>query len=151
MKMGRRIHTGSSRGYTLVELAMVIAVVGILAASAFAVIRNPESRDADMLMAAHASLQNIVSQASVRVDRSPGYVMSTMNGTTVNALQDTLNRNTTGISVTGGGSSVRVTITSTGRWADFQVVGGKVNMTATGGGTAFTQYSIDAEGNLRRN
>lgn len=149
--MGRRIRTRARRGYTLIELAIVIGVIGILAAAAFTVIRNPESRDADLLMAAHASLQNIVSQASTRQDRPPSYIMSTMNATTVNALNDTLSRNNSELSVTGGGGSVRVTINSTGRWANFQVVNGKVNMTATGGGTGFTQYSIGADGNLRHN
>ncbi|HEY9746449.1 MAG TPA: prepilin-type N-terminal cleavage/methylation domain-containing protein [Oculatellaceae cyanobacterium] len=62
----------SKQGFSLVELTMVIAIVLILAAFAVVSFGNTdEVRDASMVQSAQASLQSLISQGAVRMDKKP--------------------------------------------------------------------------------
>lgn len=62
----------ASLGFTLIELAMVILVIAILSAFALVSFGNTgETRDASMVQSAQASLQSLISQGAVRMDKKP--------------------------------------------------------------------------------
>lgn len=61
-----------NRGFTIIEVAMVIAVIAILSAFALVSFGNTgETRDASMVQSAQASLQSLISQGAVRMDKKP--------------------------------------------------------------------------------
>lgn len=156
VKSGRFLKRMAAKGTTLVELAMVIGVIGVLSGVAVLALRDNEARDADMIMSVHASLQNIVNQASVRLDVSPSVLVT--NATNANlvrlALEDHLNQDTTGVVVTNAGGTFTITMDSTGRTATYTVPTAGVNtgrVVITSVNPAFNNYSVIGDGTLRKN
>ena len=113
-----------SRGFTIIELAMVIAVVAILSAFALVSFGNTgETRDASMVQSAQASLQSIISQGAVRMDKKPydldeKSVLTALKAT-IGELSATQNR---GITFTSNApKQYTMTIGSSRRSAVFEV------------------------------
>jgi len=118
------IHTGFKRGYTMIELIIIIFVISILAAFSFASFGNSqETRDATMVQSAQAALQSVVSQGAARMDVPPSQLNST---SVLNALKASFNTNDAGtdnpvqFSVVGT-NSFQMTIPKGGRSATFTI------------------------------
>jgi prepilin-type N-terminal cleavage/methylation domain-containing protein len=132
----------SQSGFTLIEIAMVIAVVGILSAFAFVSFGNAdESRDATMIQAVQGSLQSIVSQGAIRMDQRPDQLDSSA---VLTALRSTLNQDTDtsgSIRASASGGTYNINIPQKNRSATFNVASnGDVQLT---GLSNFTRYSVD--------
>ena len=121
-----------SNGFTLIEFAVVIALLGILASTEmFYLIGNEEDRDAALIGSAQATIQQLVSQGSVRMDRLPTDAQVTSR--VLLAAQESLQQNSD-VTVTGGGLNYTVSIGSTSRSATYQIQNdGKVRITSLGG------------------
>ncbi|HEY9687507.1 MAG TPA: prepilin-type N-terminal cleavage/methylation domain-containing protein [Coleofasciculaceae cyanobacterium] len=137
-----RLGKGRSTGYNLIELAMVIAVVATLAAFALISFGNTgEQRDAQMVMSAQASLQSIVSQGAVRMDRRPDQLPA---AAVLMAVQSAVSQNgaaNNGVSFTGNGNQFTMTISSSNRAATFEISNtGDVRLI---GLNNFANYTVD--------
>jgi prepilin-type N-terminal cleavage/methylation domain-containing protein len=137
-----RLGKGRSTGYNLIELGMVIAVVSVLAAFALISFGNTgEQRDAQMVMSAQASLQSIVSQGAVRMDRRPDQLPS---AAVLMAVQSAVSQNgaaNNGVSFTGNGNQFTMTISGSNRGATFEISNtGDVRLI---GLNNFANYTVD--------
>lgn len=147
----RRIRMSAFRrtpGYTLIELAVVIALIAILsgfAVSAF--MGSGESRDAAMVQSAQTSLQQVISQASVRLDKTPQDVIDENGDDVENATRQMLmqtNGGDLGITLTQQGGGFVMRVEDTGRSASYEVSNsGDVTLDALGG--SWTKYGVDQD------
>lgn len=134
----------ASRGFTLIELAMVIAVIAILSAFALVSFGNTgETRDATMVQSAQASLQALISQGAVRMDKKPYDLdeksVLTAIRATAGELSATKNRDVTFTS--NAPKQYTMTIGSSRRSAVFEVsTTGDVKLKALNN---FQHYQVD--------
>lgn len=133
----------AQRGFTLMELCMVIALIALV--SAFAIIsfgNTGERRDATMVQAAQANLQTIISQGAVRMDIRPDQLPSNMVLTAIQSSIGESGANNSGVRFTAtGNNSYTMTITSSNRSATFDVSNtGDVRLI---GLNNFTSYVVD--------
>ena len=113
--------TASQRGFTLIEMAMVIAILAIVSAFAFISYNGTtETRDAAVVQSVQVTLQQVISQASGRYDINPTALDS---ADVVNAVEgymiDTTGGNNIVFAATGGG--YRMSITGSGRGGNYSV------------------------------
>jgi len=135
-----RLKRAAKRGFTLIEMAVVIAIIAITAAFAYTSMQGTdEARDAAMVQSAQAALQSVVSQGSARTDLAP----ASLNQTDVlNALKASFSTQAANSAVkfspTGG--NYMMTITGKGRTATFGIgANGDVNLLSL---SNFTDYTV---------
>ena len=138
-----KLKTTFAKGFTLVEVSVAIMITAILASTAYFVMADglAEQRDAAMVQSVHATLQQVISQGSVRQDVDP----TNLNPVNViGAARDYLSQGASGlneINLTGGPVNYSVTLQTTNRVADFTVANsGDVRLVNLNG---FTQYEIE--------
>lgn len=117
-------------GYTIMELAMIIAIVGILSAFAMVSFGNlGEERDAKMVQAAQAALQSIVSEGAARLDIRPADFGDDQFQAVLLAAQASIGQrvgtNSGEVLLSRSGRTYTLRITKSGRQAVF-------NLTTTG-------------------
>jgi prepilin-type N-terminal cleavage/methylation domain-containing protein len=135
MKSLRRKNTFPSRsGFTLIELAIAIAIIGLLAAFAFLSFGTAgEDRDAAMVQSSQASLQTIVSQGATRMDLSPQALRDSHPQQILLAVQAAIGQ-TAGknadVQFSLSGTNFVMTIPKSGRTATFTITDtGEVQLT----------------------
>lgn len=120
------------KGYTLIELAMVIAIVGVLTAFGLVSFGNmDEQRDASMVQSVQASLQSIVSQGAARLDIRPADFQNAQLDAVLMAAQGLVARQAANnpVNITRSGRTFTLTIPSSGRGAQYAVdANGNVNL-----------------------
>lgn len=136
----------AQRGYTLIELAMIIGIMGMLAM--FGVMSFGglnEKRDAQMVETVQADLQSIVSQGMTRMDVNATQLMSTYSANVLTAVQAVIGQNggnDLGITITNAGNQYTMTITKSQRTATYSVSNtGDVNLVSIS--PNFTGYCVD--------
>ncbi len=120
--MSKPLALQSARGYTLIELAVVIAVLGIL--TAFAVVsfgNTGERRDATMVQAAQANLQSIISQGSVRMDTRPDQLPANMVLTAIQMAVGEQGASNQRVRFTSAGNQYTMSLDESSRSATFDV------------------------------
>ena len=141
----------STKGFTLIELAIVICVVAILAAGAvmrFADLK--EDRDAQAVRAVQATMQSVVTQGSVRADVPPSVVLSnaTQAGNATRAMRRLMMSNGagtvhSGITITAlSAAGTRVTVPSTGRFATLNLNPVTNNIDVIGLSPSWTKHTV---------
>lgn len=133
----------ASSGYTLLELALILAVIGILAAFGVTSLGNlAEERDARMVQSAQASLQSIVSQGSARMDVTPRVLRDTQANAILGAIQDVMGENAnSSVTFLRSGGRFVMRITPSGREAIFEITNtGDVQLTDL---RKFTVYEVE--------
>lgn len=145
MKQNQTKRSKPAKGYTMVELAMIILIIGMLAA--FGVVSMNglgEQRDASMVQSAQASLQSIVSQGAARLDVTPKELRDNHSAQILLAIQSAIGQNGSnngGVTFANSGGTFTMTIDSSGRQASFSVSNsGDVNLVDL---KKFTVYKVD--------
>jgi prepilin-type N-terminal cleavage/methylation domain-containing protein len=137
-----RTRRSATKGFTLIELAMVIAVMAILSAFALVSFGNSgEKRDATMVQSAQASLQSIVSQGAVRMDTRPDQLPPNAVLMAVQAIVGQSGTGNSGVLFTNNGSQYTMTINGSSRSATFDISStGDVRLI---GLNNFPNYTVD--------
>ncbi|MBX4210736.1 prepilin-type N-terminal cleavage/methylation domain-containing protein [Candidatus Parcubacteria bacterium] len=97
----------TKKGFTLMELLIVIAIIGVLSAIVLASLRLAKSRGSDA--AVQSTLASIRSQAEIYFDSNANYgdVIATgecpSSGTSIFAADDTIKNQLASVVTTGGG------------------------------------------------
>ena len=130
----------AKRGYTLIELAVIIVVIGILATFALTSLQgSDETRDAAMVQSAQAALQSVVSQGSARQDKAPS---SLDPNAVLNALKADFNSNGNNgaVQFSLSGNTFVMTIPGKSRSATFGIgTDGDVDLMSL---SNFTDYTV---------
>ncbi|MGE0200521.1 MAG: prepilin-type N-terminal cleavage/methylation domain-containing protein [Candidatus Melainabacteria bacterium] len=116
-----------SRGLTLIELCSVVVIIAIVITfAAISFSGSSESRDAAMVQSAQVGLQQVISQGSSRLDKSPQSLVTENSSDILNALRDYV----------GGSQSVTYTLS-----------GGTFNMAINASGRG-ARYKLDTTNNV---
>jgi prepilin-type N-terminal cleavage/methylation domain-containing protein len=143
-----------NRGFTLVEVALVIAVIAILAAFALVSFSNTgETRDASMVQSSQAALQSLISQGAARMDVKPSELDANMVLTAIRAnvgeKQDgSSSRGVTFTATSGATPQYTMIIASSQRSAVFEVsTTGDVKLKTLNN---FQHYQVDQNGIIQK-
>lgn len=147
----------AAKGMTLIELAVVIAILTVL--SGFAMLSwssLDENRDATLVQAAQANLQTVISQGSLRLDKSPQQLLAENSDNIQRAvrvlLEDDQNGNAKNeLDFQVAGNTANLSINSGRRTATFSISNnGDVALSGLGGSQNWSQYGVQ-NGVIKRN
>ena len=108
-------------GFSLLEMVIIIAILGVLSAVAVGnMSTTSEVRDASVVQAAQAVLQQVIAQGSTRRDTSPAVLLTSQRANIINAA-NMLAQSRQDMRFSDSSPNFRLTITSSGRTATFSV------------------------------
>lgn len=136
-------HHGNAKGFSLVELAIVIVAIGIFAAFALANVRDiPEQSEATVIESVQRAVENTVTTAATHMDITPAGLMIQPNAM-VNVITASRVNTTQGATLTvTGARTFRLSFDGSGRLANYSVNNcGEVCLIAPL--TGFQRYQLD--------
>lgn len=138
----------NNSGFSLIELAIILVILGIIVAVAFPQMKKlDEDSDAEIIRGVGSSIDMAISDGLNR-----GFTINELKTTRLPQLFDAVQSSAPqGVTVSLTGSDFIITVNNTQRWARVAIQNnGNAQFTGIDA-TRFTNYAIDANGDIKKN